>query len=344
MKEALFAAMHATGALAVARRLQRRSLVVLTYHGVLPTPDDKDHFLYGNFVAASAFTWQMAWVRRHYTPVSLSRVVRAIKTGEPLPERPLAVTFDDGFANNCRYAWPILQEYGVPVTVFLATDYIGVPGAQLWTERVKRAVFLSAAHALPAVVPELGQLPLGNDQARADSARRLLGRMKRMRSEERNRHLLELERVCGRPALLSEDRDRYDFLSWDEVRTMAAEGVEFGSHTRSHPIVSTLDDEGLVTEVEQSAREIEAQLQVRCETFAFPNGQPGDFGHRDVRALQAAGYAAAFKLYGGLNPTLTEPLTLDRVNVTRGMSPAMFDGLLTGGLHLAKQIKGVLRH
>jgi hypothetical protein len=218
MKHLLFSVLKGSGALALARTLRRRSLVVITYHGVLPTADDRDHFLCGNFVACSAFEWQMARVRRYYTPVSLSQVVRALENGEPLPERALAVTFDDGFANNYRFAGPILRTYGIPATVFLATGHLDVPGAQLWTERVKRAVFLSTLERLPAVLPELAELPLGSDGQRADSARKVLGRMKRMPPADRDRALAELERVCGRPPLLEGDRDRYDFLTWEEVR------------------------------------------------------------------------------------------------------------------------------
>lgn len=343
MKQTIFSCLHASGALGLARQLRRRSLVVVTYHGVLPTPDDTDHFLYGNFVASSAFELQMAWVRRHYNPVGLTQVVRAAEGGEPLPDRALAVTFDDGFANNHRFAWPILRKYGVPATVFLATGHIGIPGAQLWTERVKRAVFLSKASRLPAVVAALGELPLGDETERADSARKVLGRLKRMAPAERDRHLAELERVCGRPPLTHEDRDRYDFLGWDDVRAMADDGAEFGSHTVTHPIMSTVDDEALAREVSDSRREIESRLQRPCVTFAYPNGQPGDFGPREERALAAAGYHVGFKLYGGLNSTLAGPLTLDRVNITRGVSPAMFDVVLTGTLRLGKTVKALFR-
>jgi peptidoglycan/xylan/chitin deacetylase (PgdA/CDA1 family) len=316
--------------------------VVITYHGVLPTADDRDHFLCGNFVACSAFEWQMARVRRYYTPVSLSQVVRALENGEPLPERALAVTFDDGFANNYRFAGPILRTYGIPATVFLATGHLDVPGAQLWTERVKRAVFLSTLERLPAVLPELAELPLGSDGQRADSARKVLGRMKRMPPADRDRALAELERVCGRPPLLEGDRDRYDFLTWEEVRRMDAAGIEFGSHTVSHPIMSTVDEAALAIEVGDSRRAIEDALQKPCLTFAYPNGGPGDFGPREQRALDRAGYRAAFKLFGGLNDTLSPPLALDRVNITRGFTPAMFDVLATGTLRLGKDLKALV--
>jgi peptidoglycan/xylan/chitin deacetylase (PgdA/CDA1 family) len=259
-----------------------------------------------------------------------------------LPERALAVTFDDGFANNHRFAWPILRKYGVPVTVFLATGHIGVPGAQLWTERVKRAIFLSALPLLPAIVPGVGPLPLQNATHRADSARKVLGRMKRMTPVDRDSCLAELERVCGRPPLASDDRARYDFLTWDDVKAMATEGAEFGSHTVTHPIMSTIDDQALAWEVEHSRQDVESHLQRPCLTFAYPNGQPGDFGDRERGALAGAGYAVAFKLFGGLNPSLADPLALDRVNITRGVSPAMFNVMVTGTLRLGKDVKARL--
>ena len=72
---------------------------------------------------------------------------------------------------------------------------------------------------------------------------------------------------------------------------MAAAGVEFGSHTVNHPILSTLDGETLERELVDSKQHIESRLGTSCDTFAYPNGGIGDFGAREERALRAAGYA-----------------------------------------------------
>jgi len=67
-------------------------------------------------------------------------------------------------------------------------------------------------------------------------------RLKRMSPVARNRALDELERVCGARPVQEHERERYEFLTWAQAREMASAGVEIGSHTVSHPILTTLDD------------------------------------------------------------------------------------------------------
>ena len=60
-----------------------------------------------------------------YTTVRLSDVVEAVRQGRPLPDRTVALTFDDGFESVYTYALPLLQERGLVATVFMVVDYIG---------------------------------------------------------------------------------------------------------------------------------------------------------------------------------------------------------------------------
>lgn len=340
LKNAALSVLHHSGALGLARYGRRHGLVVMTYHGVLPGDDDRDDYLLGNFIASSAFDVQMAWISRRYAPVTMTQVVRAFTGGPPLPPRAIAVTFDDGFANNFRYAHPILRRHGVPATVFLTTGHIGVRGAQLWTERVKRAIYLSSATRLAVVVP--GQpdgLPMESPPQRADAARRVLGLLKRLPPVRRDAHLQEIEEHLGRPPLGPADADRYDFLSWREVREMAADGVEFGSHTVSHPILSTVSDDELRQELQQSKAAIEGQLDRECPAFAYPNGGDGDFGAREKAALKACGYQVAFSQSGGVNRRDADPFDVRRVNISRGFRPALLEASLSGALRWGQEAR-----
>jgi peptidoglycan/xylan/chitin deacetylase (PgdA/CDA1 family) len=343
LKRRALSALHHTRMLALVRHARRDGLVVVTYHGVLPGDDDRDEFLVGNFVAESAFAWQMAWIARRYRPVSMSEVIEAFQGGRPLPPRAIAVTFDDGFANNFRYAYPLLRRHGIPATVFLATGHIGVPGAQLWTERVKRSIYLTGVRCLPAVLPGQQEHVLGGPSSRAAATRTVLGLLKRMPPPDRARYVKDIERVCGPMPLGPADADRYDFLTWEEVRTMAADGIDFGSHTVSHPILSTLAAEDLEYELRESRQAIEAALQRECRSFAYPNGQPDDFGAREKAQLKACGYHVAFSQGGGVNGSSADPFEIRRVNISRGFDPALFAASLTGVLQVGRHIREMVR-
>lgn len=334
------AALQRCGAFAVLRRAQRRRCVVIAYHGVLSSARPESDYLDYNFLDREAFAEQVRHLRRHYQPVTLTQFAAAVQRREPLPERAVLVTFDDGFANNYRVALPILKAHEVPFAVFLTTGMIDRPHAQLWSERVSRAVYLSRE---PQVQLELGartyNFQLEGPAARERASRSLVALLKRTPPAVREPHLRAIEAAFGWSELSAAERERYQFLTWREVGEMAAAGVEFGSHTVTHPILSTLDDEALQRELVDSKREIERRTGRPCDTFAYPNGGRGDFGVREQRALQQAGYCCAFALLGGLVGPDADPFAIERVNIGRDFSLAMFDAALTGVLGAVRKVR-----
>ncbi len=339
LKRTALAALHHGGVFGALRHLRSGSTLILTYHGALPGDDDRYDFLTDNFVSAAAFERQMRWLARRYRLVSLRQMADALDGGPPLPPRAATVTFDDGFANNFRVAFPILQRLGVPCTIFLSTGLIGVVGAQLWTERVKRAVALTTAPSLACSGLSPKVYALDGRTSRERTARELLAALKRAQPDERDRHVAEIERLCGRPPIGAGETMRYDFLDWDEVRTMSAAGIEFGSHTVSHPILTTLTDAQLEWELAESKRRIEAELGVECYSFAYPNGKPADYGDREAAMLRRLGYRCAVTLNGGLNAPATDRFLLDRVNIAREFDNALFNATLTGATGELRRVK-----
>ena len=73
----------------------------------------------------------MAFVKRAYSVVSLDTLVDALERGGPLPRRALAVTFDDGYADNHRLGLPVLRALGLPATVYVATGAVA-DAAPFW--------------------------------------------------------------------------------------------------------------------------------------------------------------------------------------------------------------------
>jgi peptidoglycan/xylan/chitin deacetylase (PgdA/CDA1 family) len=82
-------------------------------------------------------------------------------------------------------------------------------------------------------------------------------------------------------------------LGWDELAMLAGAGWEVGSHTRSHPRLTRIDDAGLEDELRGSRESCERRLSLPCRTLAYPYG---DHDRRVVAAARAAGYEAACTL------------------------------------------------
>ena len=110
--------------------------------------------------------------------------------------------------------------------------------------------------------------------------------------------------------------DEIQVMGWDELERLAAAGWEVGSHTRTHPHLTTLDDAQLADELGRSRVEIEEALGRPCGSLAYPYG---DTDRRVAHAAAAAGYVAA----GGLLPDLLSerrPLLFPRISVGLGWS------------------------
>jgi peptidoglycan/xylan/chitin deacetylase (PgdA/CDA1 family) len=101
-------------------------------------------------------------------------------------------------------------------------------------------------------------------------------------------------------------------MTWDELRGIAADGVEIGSHTISHPHLTRLSDADLDRELGDSRTQLEDELGRPCRFFAYPYGEHD----RRVRdAVRRAGYQAAFALAAGADRG--DPYALPRIDLYR---------------------------
>jgi peptidoglycan/xylan/chitin deacetylase (PgdA/CDA1 family) len=283
MKQALLRMMRASGVFATFRRANQHKILVLTYHRFSEQPK-------GGFTHASALAEQLEYLRAHYTIVPLSAIGRHLIDGEPLPSAPAAITIDDGYHDAYDVAFPILRRYRAPATLFAATDFIDRNG-WLWTDKLR---YVEARK---------------NPSSALDS-RRANAELKRLPNEAKDRQLAAIAQHAGvtLPALPPADCGP---ITWDQAREMAAAGIEIGSHTVTHPILTQLDQGRLEYELQQSRRRLEHVLDNEVALFCYPNG---DYDSRVRGAVERAGYRLAVTTEGGLNDRASDPLALRRVH------------------------------
>ncbi|MFH0517178.1 polysaccharide deacetylase family protein [Streptomyces sp. M41] len=98
---------------------------ILMYHAVSTTPNDATRAL---SVAPEAFAEQMALIAElGLTPVTTADLAARWRSGRPLPERPVLITFDDGYEGVHRHALPVLAKHGFAATVFVSTGWLKGP-------------------------------------------------------------------------------------------------------------------------------------------------------------------------------------------------------------------------
>lgn len=276
---------------ALSRQLRARFLggaLILGYHRIALSPAEAD--VYEVCVSPENFAEHLSVLRKYTYPLSLSELIQQLKNGS-LRSKSIAVTFDDGYADNLYSAKPLLEKYEIPATVFICS---GTLGREFWWDELNRLVVSSSAD-LRALHLQMSDNhlewippPFRNDDA-------IDGHVS-MRRQFRHAlyHSLLLLDVADRERVMQIIRDwsgvslegAADLRTMDsaELVQMAAGGlVELGSHTRNHPMLPWLPLERQKEEIIWGKRDLETLLGRPVDGFAYPNGRATEDARQIVR-------------------------------------------------------------
>lgn len=285
--------------IAVPRRGAGR-LCILNYHRILAAPDP----MLRDEPALATFRWQMKLLADGFNVLSLQDALAALAAGK-LPPRAVCITFDDGYRSLHDLALPVLREFRLPATVFVTTGYIG--SGNMWNERIIDSVRRLPNGLIDLTPLGLAPLVLTNDDERRKLLHELTQRAKYLPTDERLGMTEALEKLAGAHATESL------MLTSEMIRVLAANGVEIGAHTVSHPILSRVDDSVARFEIEQGKHDLESITGAPVRYFAYPNGKPGvDFDARHIAMARGAGYEAAFSTAAGAASARHDPFQLPR--------------------------------
>jgi peptidoglycan/xylan/chitin deacetylase (PgdA/CDA1 family) len=311
------------GVAIVARRLglvrlllhaQRKRPLLLRYHRIYP--DGTEPF-YELGIPRSIFEAQLDFLRRHFRVMSLGEICDALKDpARALPERALAITFDDGYADNYTQAFPALRARGLPATIFVCPDQIEQRGA-FWWDRLARAVF---AQRPETVTVDLGRGPqsflLNGVPSRRAFLEQACESMKDVPTAEARQMIERIEATAGNgpddPAVEA------SLLSWEQIEEMLGERIEVGSHTLDHPILAQLDASEARRQIVESRRRLEERLGRPIRWFSYPNGKAIDAGPPIRRMVREAGYEAAVSTIEGRVSRSSSLFWLERKGVPLG--------------------------
>jgi len=302
-KEALLGLARMSGAFALFRAMNRRRILVLTYHRFSNIPRARR-------TSAASLAAQLDYLASHYTVLPLSTIETCLHEGRPLPPWTAAVTIDDGYSDFYEIAWPALRRRKMPATVFVVTDF--VDGKRwIWTDKLPFLLSHTAAGDLALDVA--GQSISGvltGESLRRQLALRINGILKDQPDGLKDRLIDEIAAQClvNLPAQPPGDSES---CTWEQLREMESAGIEVGSHTVTHPVLTRVTADHLRRELEQSRGRLEDMLGHPVTLFCYPNGAYD----RTVRdAVARAGYGLAVTSDDGLNDATIDPLAIRRIH------------------------------
>lgn len=233
---------------------------ILMYHSISELDESARAPYYRISTTARVFEEQLQFLHVNgYRSISLREAVGVMDGTASGPEKPVALTFDDGYEDFYTNAFPMLSRFGYPATVFLATSYIG------------------------------------------DTARTF---------------------------------NRLECLTWSQVRELQNAGVEFGSHSVSHPELRTLRAEEIQDELRCSKHAIEDKLGCPVMSFSYPYAFPETdrpFTSMLVRMLNETGYKSGVSTIIGTAKPGDDRFFLPRLPINSCDDLRFFGAKLEGG-------------
>jgi peptidoglycan/xylan/chitin deacetylase (PgdA/CDA1 family) len=284
---------------------RRPQAVVLVYHRVGERSLDPWHLI----IDPEIFSGQMETLARDWSPLSLAELIEGFHRRR-LPKRAVAVTFDDGYADNLEVAAPILLEHGIPATLFVSTELIDSGGPPWWDE-------LASLLLEPELLPPTLTLSSSNGDRwpippiAADEPRSAVStlpweaqRGTRLRAFYDIWLALRAFDSPTRDTALDEIAEWADaprpsgrvLLTWEQLREVAARpGFGLGAHTLTHPTLPSCSSEDARAEIAGGADQLRARIGVEVEQFAYPFGA---WNKSVARLVAELGFRAAYTTDG----------------------------------------------
>jgi peptidoglycan/xylan/chitin deacetylase (PgdA/CDA1 family) len=297
MKTWLAGTIHSLGLWHLLRPHSPDQVLILGLHRVVtPSQRANANSLPGMFLSEGNFRDLLRHLKQRFEIIALDTFLSG---NLPQPSKPLCLlTFDDGWQDNFSTAYPLLKQESIPAAIFLATGTIDGQGT-FWVEYLLQTVrrdgwpAVRTRLAAAAADPEVG--------ADAESAIEFLKHMPARRREQ------ILAPVLGAGGT-SPTGD--SMMTWDNVAAMSRDGIAFGAHTVTHPLLTYEEPECVARELTDGKARIESVLGRAAEAFAYPNG---DWNPAVRQAVEAAGYRCAFQVKRGWYRMGDDRFTIRRV-------------------------------
>jgi peptidoglycan/xylan/chitin deacetylase (PgdA/CDA1 family) len=328
-KRAALSSLKTSGLFSVVRNSRWRSqrLLILAYHGI--SLDDEHEWDASLYMKAELFRRRMQLLKdSSCTVLPLAEATKRLYAND-LPDRCVALTFDDGNYDFYKEAYPVIKEFDFPVTVYLTTFYSHynkpvfdvVSSYLLWKGRRARL-------DLQKITGEALQVDLADTAARNGTVDELrkFARVNKLSAEEKDSLMASVaEQLKIDYAALCERR-LLQILSPEEVKTLSTNGVNIQLHTHRH---RTPHDRALfLREIEDNRKSIQAMTNLSAPThFCYPSGV---YDEAFLPWLEEAGVVSATTCETGFATRQSNPLLLPRLLDVSGLSDIEFEGWLTG--------------
>jgi len=266
---------------------KNKKLFILIFHRVLDEPD----YMRPGEVDKSRFTWQMSLLGKYFNVLPLADALEKMQSNS-LPARAVCITFDDGYSDNYLNALPILKQFQLSATFFIASGYLN--GGRMWNDTIIEALRQYTGLTLDLTKIQLGIFNTSTKEEKAKTASQIILEIKHLSPEIRAEY-------TGYISSFVQELPNNLMLTDEQLIKLHRSGMEIGGHTVTHPIMAKMPVEKVQQEIDGNQQRLESLLETHIRFFAYPNGKPGsDYLPEQVQLIEDAGYLGAVSTQWGV--------------------------------------------
>jgi peptidoglycan/xylan/chitin deacetylase (PgdA/CDA1 family) len=279
--------------------------VVLMYHRIATGVDDPFNLC----VSPENFNQQLKVLGKQYRVLPLDDILPVLREGK-LPAKAVAITFDDGYADNRETAAVSLGRYGMPATVFITSGYLDGRREYWWDELVR---FIYESRSDPAGWRlEDASIPSAE---KAGIAREELVKhfQEFLRDQAPDRREEILDRMANAAGLARTVRDSHRPMTADDCAGLSKQGlITIGAHTVHHVWLSAISGAQQESELRESKRALEEITGSPVRALAYPYGRRDSVSLKTLTRVRAAGFTLACANERGLVKADADPYWIPR--------------------------------
>lgn len=275
---------------------------IIPYHMVTSSPN-----CFFPAISTQLFERQLRHFAKYYHLVSLEEIVTRVRTGKSI-RKCVAITFDDGFLDNYTEAYPLLKKYNSPATIFLTTGSIET-GEVPWFIKFRYMFMKTKKTFFQIILTEPKSFIIRTPQQKFRASQEIMNHLRGVSDHKRVFWFNWLK-----SALEVNDFSELSgtMLNWKQIKEMSQNGLSFGAHTVSHPILTQVSLEQARKEILKSQKAIETALDKEVTTFAYPFGKRKQYSEEIKSILKKAVFQCAVTTEPGVNDKSADFFELKR--------------------------------
>ena len=260
--------------------------LILMYHRVTNLANDP----YLLAVSPENFNQQLDYIKSTCYVMPLLELNEAIQKGN-LPNRAVAITFDDGYIDVLEQAYPILKSKQLPATVFVTSGQIGSQ-REFWWDDLERVLLL------PDNLPKKLDLTIQGqkyqwDLLSLDEKEKVHGEVFQLIKPLKNiERMMVLDQLADWAGVGESGRTQYRTMEKSEIVQLVQDNlIEIGAHTVTHPMLSLLASDEQKREIISGRKKLEEIIDNHVQSFAYPYGKVEDYSNDSVEIVSTAGFS-----------------------------------------------------